>query len=115
MKTFLGFQNESKKKIDQKRSKNHPHELDWKLTRVMINLTGLKEGETVCDPFCGTGTTLLEAESMGIHAIGLDFDEKMCEISKENLKVNGYQIKGFQNQIFKNYQKSLEKFDGNCY
>ena len=49
----------------------------------MINLTGLKKGETVCDPFCGTGTTLLEAESMGIHGIGLDFDEKMCEISKE--------------------------------
>ena len=67
----------------------------------------IKKGETVCDPFCGTGTTLLEAESMGIHAIGLDFDEKMCEISKENLKANGYKSK-FSNQIFKNYQKSLE-------
>ena len=31
----------------------------------MINLTGLKEGDTICDPFCGTGTTLIEAESDG--------------------------------------------------
>ena len=46
--------------------KNHPNELDWKLARVMLNLIGLKEGQTVCDPFCGTGTTLLEAEFMKI-------------------------------------------------
>ena len=52
----------------------------------MINLIGLKKGETVCDPFCGTGTTLLEAESMGIHGIGLDFDEKMVEITKRTSK-----------------------------
>ena len=72
----MDSQNELKKKARPKKIKSFPHELDWKLTRVMINLTGLKEGETVCDPFCGTGTTLLEAESMGIHAVGLDFDEK---------------------------------------
>ena len=62
----------------------------------MINLAGLKEGETVCDPFCGTGTTLLEAESMGIHSIGIDFDEKMYEISKENIKANGFNSKIFK-------------------
>ena len=39
--------------------KKYPHELEWKLTRVMINLIGLKKGQTLCDPFCGTGTTLL--------------------------------------------------------
>jgi len=73
---FFGFSKRIKEKSRPKKIKNYPHELDWKLTRAMINLTGLKEGETVCDPFCGTGTTLLEAESMGIHAIGSDFDEK---------------------------------------
>ena len=77
----------------------------------MINLTGLKEGETVCDPFCGTGTTLLEAESMGIHAIGLDFDEKMYKISKENLKANGYKSKVFKLD-FQEFTKISEKFDG---
>jgi len=108
---FFGFSKRIKKKIRPKKIKNHPHELDWKLTRVMINLIGLKEGETVCDPFCGTGTTLLEAESMGIHAIGLDFDEKMYKISKDNLKANGYKSKVFKSD-FQELSKISGKFDG---
>jgi len=108
---FFGFSKRIKEKIRPKKIKNYPHELDWKLTRVMINLIGLKEGETVCDPFCGTGTTLLEAESMGIHAIGLDFDEKMYEISKENLKANGYKSKIFKSD-FQELSKISGKFDG---
>ena len=59
--SFFGFSKRIKEKNRPKKIKKYPHELDSKLTRVMINLTGLKEGETVCDPFCGTGTTLLEA------------------------------------------------------
>ena len=92
---FFGFSKRVRAKRRPAKIKKHPHELDWKLTRVMINLIGMKKGETICDPFCGTGTTLLEAESMGIHAIGLDFDEKMCEITKENLETNGYKSEVF--------------------
>ncbi len=109
--SFFGFSKRAKEENRPKKIKNHPHELDRKLTRVMINLTGLKEGETVCDPFCGTGTTLLEAESMGIHAIGLDFDEKMYEISKENLTVNGYKSKVFKSD-FQELSKISGKFNG---
>ncbi len=108
---FFGFSKRIKEKTRPKKIKNHPHELVCKLTRVMINLIGLKEGETVCDPFCGTGTTLLEAESMGIHAIGLDFDEKMYKISKENLKVNGYKSKILKSD-FQELSKISGKFDG---
>lgn len=108
---FFGFSKRVKNQIRPKKVKKHPHELDWKLTRVMINLIGLKKGETVCDPFCGTGTTLLEAESMGIHAIGLDFDEKMCEMAKENLKENGYRSEVL-NSEFPGLLKISEKFDG---
>jgi len=108
---FFGFSKRIKNQIRPKKMKKHPHELDWKLTRVMINLIGLKKGETVCDPFCGTGTTLLEAESMGIHAIGLDFDEKMCEMTRENLKENGYNSEVL-NSEFKGLLKISEKFDG---
>ncbi len=109
--SFFGFSKRIKKEDRPKKIKNHPHELDWKLTRLMINLTGLKEGETVCDPFCGTGTTLLEAESMGIHGIGFDFDEKMYNISKENLKANGYKSKIFKSD-FQELSKISGKFDG---
>ncbi len=108
---FFGFSKQMKKKVKARKIINHPHELDWKLTRLMINLIGLKEGETVCDPFCGTGTTLLEAESMNIKAIGLDFDDKMCEISKKNLKANKYNSQVFKAD-FQELVKISEQFDG---
>jgi tRNA (guanine10-N2)-dimethyltransferase len=107
---FFGFSKRVKNQVRPKKIKKHPHELDWKLTRLMINLIGLKKGETVCDPFCGTGTTLLEAESMGIHAIGLDFDEKMCNFAKENLKVNKYRSEVI-NSEFQGLSKISDKFD----
>lgn len=107
---FFGFSKRNKNNIPEK-IKNHPHELDRKMTRLMLNLVGLKEGETVCDPFCGTGTTLLEAESIGIHAIGIDFDNKMCEISKQNLKANGYKSEVI-NSDFQEMLKISEKYDG---
>ena len=108
---FFGFSKRANEVNRPEKITKYPHELDWKLTRVMINLIGMKEGETVCDPFCGTGTTLLEAESMGIHGIGFDFNEKMCMISKENLKVNGYKSKVF-NSDFQELTKISQDFDG---
>ena len=107
---FFGFTEKIKERKRPKKIKKYPHELDWKLTRVMINLTGLKKGQTLCDPFCGTGTTLLESESMGINAIGIDFDQKMCEISRENLKINGYKSKILKSD-FQELVKISEKFD----
>lgn len=108
---FFGFSKRFESENRPKKIKKYPHELDWKLTRVMINLIGLKEGETVCDPFCGTGTTLLEAESMGIHGIGLDFDEKMYNISKENLDANGYKSRIIKAD-FSHIKNIVDEFDG---
>ena len=68
----------------------HPHELDLKLSRCIVNLSQLKKGKTLCDPFCGTGTILLQAESMGIKSIGIDFDPLMCSITRKNLAANKF-------------------------
>ena len=68
-----------------------PHELEWKLARCMVNMSGAKEGQAICDPFCGTGSILLEAESMGIRTVGIDYDPRMCKISERNLSANGYE------------------------
>lgn len=108
---FFGFSNGVTVKERPRKEIKYHHELDWKLTRAMLNLAKIKEGETVCDPFCGTGSTLLEAKSMGINALGIDFDSRMCQISEKNLKANG-----FEAQIFnKNYDYMLQikdLFDG---
>ena len=108
--SFFGFTKNFSVSNRPKKEESHPHELDWKLTRVMINLAGLREGETVCDPFCGTGTTLIEAESMGIHAVGIDFDAKMYKKSQINVKQNGFNSKIYNTDF--SHLKNLEKIDG---
>ncbi len=89
----------------------HPHELDMKLARCIVNLSGLKEKDTLCDPFCGTGTILLEAESMGINSIGIDFDKIMCKITRKNLAANGFGSKVI-NSGYEGIQDVIDTIDG---
>jgi len=108
---FFGFSTRLEASKRPKKLTKFHHELDWKLTRAMINLARLNDDETICDPFCGTGSTLLEAESMGIRSIGIDFDKKMCEISKKNLRSNGFDAQVF-NQNYDYMLQIKDKFDG---
>lgn len=90
---YLGYSTQIPAQKRPKKIIKSPFELNWKLSRAMVNLSGLNEDEVLCDPFCGTGTILLEAESMGIKSIGIDFDEKICNVAKKNIAANGYHSK----------------------
>lgn len=41
-----------------------------------------KKGDTVLDPFCGTGTVLMQARLYGMDAIGIDINPLACLIAK---------------------------------
>lgn len=49
----------------------------WK--RLLIAFSG--PDDVVLDPFMGTGTTLIAAKDMGRKAIGIEMDERWCEVA----------------------------------
>ncbi|MBZ0294624.1 MAG: methyltransferase domain-containing protein [Anaerolineae bacterium] len=51
---------------------------------AMIQLAGLRAGQTLLDPFCGSGTILIEAAQQGLIAIGGDVNRQALQISQEN-------------------------------
>ncbi len=62
-----------------------PISLHPRYARALVNLTRVMEGETILDPFCGTGGVLLEASLMGIRAIGSDLSREMIDGCRRNM------------------------------
>lgn len=57
-----------------------------------------KERDIVLDPFCGSGTTLVQANELGMHAIGVDISEFNALVS--NIKVEKHNLVDVQNEIY---------------
>ena len=57
-----------------------------KLAQAMLNLARIKEGQTVFDPFCGTGTILQEALLDDYRVIGSDANSEQIANCKKNLE-----------------------------
>jgi tRNA G10 N-methylase Trm11 len=85
-----------------------------KVGRMLVNIAGgmwvadnekrsIKEAR-VFDPFCGTGTVLIEALQLGCQVYGADLDEQAVWGTRENLQwfVDQYHVAGqdFLKQIF---------------
>jgi tRNA (guanine10-N2)-dimethyltransferase len=71
-----------------------PISLHPKLARVMVNLSSIRKGESLLDPFCGTGGILIEAGLIGARVIGSDIEDKMVDGCKNNLDF--YDIKNYK-------------------
>ena len=56
----------------------HPTAMMPKLARCMVNLSRARPGELVLDPFCGTGSIIIEAALMGCQVVGADISPRMA-------------------------------------
>jgi len=63
----------------------HPGVMMPRMARTLINLTCVRSGGIMLDPFCGTGGILIEAEMLGLRAVGSDFDPLMVSGSRQNI------------------------------
>jgi site-specific DNA-methyltransferase (adenine-specific) len=62
----------------------HPATFPAELARRIVMLYS-PAGGTVCDPFMGTGTTLEAAKTCGRRAIGIEVNERFCEVAANRL------------------------------
>jgi site-specific DNA-methyltransferase (adenine-specific) len=61
-----------------------PFELAYRLVRMFSFW-----GDTVLDPFCGTGTTMLAAMRTNRNSIGVEIDAEYCQLALERLRREG--------------------------
>jgi site-specific DNA-methyltransferase (adenine-specific) len=70
---------------DSDRATEHPCPKPIKSWSWLLERTSL-HGDVVLDPFMGSGTTLRAAKDLGRRAIGIEIEEKYCQIAIERLR-----------------------------
>jgi site-specific DNA-methyltransferase (adenine-specific) len=69
-----------------------------KPVRLMSELLQCCPDGVIADPFAGSGTTLLAARNMGRKAIGVEIDERYCEITAQRLGQQAFMFDDFMEQ-----------------
>jgi DNA modification methylase len=68
--------------VNHDKGNDHPCPKPLRLFKWLLSL---HPGENILDPFMGSGTTLVAAKQLGRKAIGIEIEEKYCEIAVKRL------------------------------
>jgi len=99
------------------RRDEHPCQLPVHLLERLL-LMSSDPGDTVLDPFVGTGTTAIAAKRLGRKFIGIDIDPKYVEITERKLaleeptKINDCYVSIFLDSVITVADKDWEKIKG---
>lgn len=66
-------------------TKQHPAPFPLELATRLVRMFSFS-GDTVLDPFCGTGTTMVAALRTGRNSIGVEIDPEYCRMAARYLK-----------------------------
>ena len=77
----------SERTMNGKVENPHPTVKPVDLMEYLVKLV-TREGQTVLDPFMGTGTTLLAAYNLGRNSIGIDKSDEFIEVAENRVDVN---------------------------
>ena len=93
------------------KGKFHPQ-----MIRALLNIIGLDKGDTVLDPFIGSGTTAVEAQLLGINCVGVDISP-LC-VLQSRVKTESIQvlpeILEWKDEILKKVGVNLFNLDSNA-
>ena len=70
----------------------HPTQKPIKLLRRIITAS-TNEGGVILDPFLGSGSTALACAELNRRCIGIEIEEKYCEVSRERLRNHDSKLK----------------------
>ncbi len=72
-------------------TKKHPAPFPLELASRLVQMFSFS-GDTVLDPFCGSGTTMIAALRNGRNSIGLDIDTEYCRMAARYLKIESQDL-----------------------
>src|SRR5437660_4895122 len=58
------------------------------LVRDYLTRFGIGPEMVVLDPFCGTGTTLVECKKLGIESVGIEADRKSTRLNSSHVAIS---------------------------
>ena len=79
------FQWEGLNRAEERGDHFHPTQKPQAIMRWCIEMASSDTSLTVFDPYAGSGTTLVAAKGMGRQAIGIEIEERYCEIAAKRL------------------------------